>query len=207
MKKTLKHTTLAAAALIAFASSSAYAQAKQPVSFTGLGMGASFASSKNKLEIDPAITGSFEGTDSAADLIGSYGFNMGSQWVGTVGMAVGIKSTSFGTYVETTSNNNATTKQHFALSFAPGLRIGNDGLVYGKLAFHQLSVNYTSTSGFDDTKTHTGTGIGMGYAYAVSPQMEIRGELESVNYGTQKVGTSDTTPKMSSLGVSLLYKF
>ena len=207
MTTTLTRTTLAAAALLAFASGAAFAQAKQSTNFTGLGVGVSIASSKNKLEFEPAASGPFEGTDSTADLLASYGFNMGNQLVGTVGMAVGIKSTSFGTFVGTSSNSNATTKQHFALSFAPGLRIGNDGLVYGKLAFHQLSVNYTSTSGFDDTKTHTGTGVGFGYAHAISPQLELRGEFEAVNYGSQMVGTSNTTPKQTSLGIGLIYKF
>lgn len=207
MKHTLFRTALAAAALLAFASGPALAQAKPNSNFTGLGLGASIASSKNKLEFEPAASGPFEGTDSAADLLASYGFNMGSQWVGTVGAAIGIKSTSFGTFIGNGSNSNATTKQHFALSFAPGFRIGSDGLLYGKLAFHQLSVNYTSTSGFDNTKTHTGTGIGFGYAYAATPQLELRGELEAVNYGAQTVGTSITTPKQTSLGLSLLYKF
>lgn len=207
MTTTLSPTALAAAALLAFASGSAFAQANSAANFTGFGIGVSIASSKNKLEFEPAASGPFEGTDSTADLLASYGFNMGSQWVGTVGMAVGLKSTSFGTFVGASSNSNATTKQHFALSFAPGLRIGNDGLVYGKLAFHQVSVNYTSTAGFDDTKTHTGTGIGIGYAYAVSPRLELRGELEAINYGSQMVGTSNTTPKQTSLGVGLLYKF
>lgn len=207
MKNTLVHTALAAAALLACASGSALAQANSTANFTGLGLGVSVASSKNKLEFEPAAANTFEGTDSAADLLASYGFNLGGQWVGTVGMAVGLKSTSFGTYIGTGSNSNATTKQHFALSFAPGLRVGNDGLVYGKLAFHQLSVNYTSTSGFDDTKTHTGTGLGIGYAYAVGPKLELRGEFEAVTYGALTVGTSSTTPKQTSLALGLLYKF
>lgn len=207
MKNTLIQTALAAAVLLTCTSGPALAQANSKANFTGFGLGVSIASSKNKLEFEPAAAGPFEGTDSAVDLLASYSFNMGNQWVGTVGMAVGLKSTSFGTYVGTSSNSNATTKQHLALSFAPGLRVGNDGLVYGKLAFHQLSVNYTSTSGFDDTKTHTGTGIGIGYAYAVSPQLEVRGELEAVNYGSVMVGTSNTTPKMTSVGVGLVYKF
>ncbi|MDZ7938042.1 MAG: porin family protein [Rhodoferax sp.] len=206
MKNTRTPIALAAA-FLACTAGTALAQAQQPTSFTGLGVGISVASSQNKLDFSPAAAAPFEGTDSAADLIASYGFNMGSQWVGTVGMALGLKSTSFGTYVGTGSNSYATTKQHIALSFAPGLRVGDAGLVYGKLAFHQISVNYTSTLNFDDTKTHTGTGLGVGYAYAVSPQLELRGEVEAVTYGAQAVGTTNSSPKQTSFALGLLYKF
>lgn len=207
MKTTLTRATLITAALLACTCAPALAQASKTTNFTGLGVGVTLASAKNKLDFDPTASGAYEGTDSAADLVTSYGFDMGSQWVGTVGLALGLKSTSFGTLVSGAISNSASGKQHIALSFAPGLRVGNEGLVYGKLAYHQLAVNYTSSSGFDDTKTHTGTGIGIGYAYAVSPQIELRGEFESVSYGAQTVGTTSASPKQTNLSFGVLYKF
>ncbi len=200
------YTVLAAAVALACVAPS-FAQASKAPAFIGPAVGISLMSSKNALSFEPAASGTFESTDSAADLVGSYGFDLGPQWVGTAGLAFGLKTTSFGSLTSGAITSSAVGKQHVTLSFAPGMRVGSDGLVYGKLALHQLSVNYTSTSGFDETKTHQGTGFGLGYAMALNPQMELRGEFESVSYNGETTGTTKAIPKQTTFGVAVLYKF
>ena len=132
---------------------------------------------------------------------------MGEQWVGTVGLAYALKNTDFGTLVSGAITNTATIKNHLALSFAPGFRVGNDGLAYGKLSYHNLSANYTANTGFDETKTHTGFGFGVGYAMALSSNLELRGEVESVSFSSESTGTTKAAPKQTNFTIGLLYKF
>lgn len=207
MTNIFKHTALIAAALLACAAAPAMAQASKQTNFTGPALGMSISAQQNRADLDIATTEDIKASSSGADLIGSYGFSMGPQWVGTFGVAVGLKNSDLGSTVSAGIPTSTTAKNHLSLSFAPGYRIGNDGLVYGKLAYHSLSVNTTSATGFDKTNTHSGTGFGVGYAMALSSNLELRGELESVTYSTEAVGTAKLTPKQTNFTIGLLYKF
>lgn len=208
MTTILKHTALIVAALLACAAAPAMAQASKQSNFTGPALGVAISAQQNRVDFDPAASSEMKASSSGVDLLGSYGFAMGPQWVGTVGLSLGLKNSDFGSMVIGSTTSTATAKNHLSVSFAPGYRVGNDGLVYGKLAFHTLSANYTSSSGFDETKTHSGTGFGVGYAMALSSNLELRGELESVTYSSETTGTtSKSIPKQTNFTVGLLYKF
>lgn len=207
MKK-ISRTAALIALTTALASTAALAQSAGKPSFTGFGVGANLSFVKNSMELNNGLTDLANNSTEAA-LTASYGYAMGKDWVGTVGLSLGLKNSEYGTYTATGgTTSTATAKQHVALSFAPGYRIGNDSLVYGKLAFHQMTVNYTSTSGFDLTKNHQGTGFGVGFAHALSPSLEFNAEYETVQFDTQNTAATTTAqPKQGNLNFGLVYKF
>lgn len=205
--KTTFTTTALAAALLAMGSTGALAQSAKQSNFTGLGLGVAVSSVRNTFEVTSGVS-DFGNTSSEAALVGSYGYAMGKDWVGTLGVSLALKNSDYGSYTSGSTTSTATARKHMAFSFAPGYRLGSDGLVYAKLGLHQMDVNYTSTSGFDLTKTHQGTGWGFGYAAALTPNLELRAEYEVVNFNGQDTSTTNTsTPKQSSLNFALVYKF
>jgi opacity protein-like surface antigen len=210
MTTIFKHTTLIAAALLACAAAPAMAQTSKQTDFTGPSVGVALSSQRSKVVFTPSSTYQFAGTDSAVDLLGSYGFAMGNNWVGTVDLKLGLKKVKFGDEQVGANTETATIKRHLSASFAPGYRVGESGLVYGKVGFHSATVNYTSTSGTDFDRTHAGVGIGLGYAVALSPSMELRGEFESVAYNGESNGGSGISkiyPEQTNFTIGLLYKF
>jgi hypothetical protein len=210
MTTILKHTALIAAALLACASAPAMAQTSKQTDFTGPSLGVAISSQRSKLIFSPSSTYKYESTGAGADLLGSYGFAMGKNWVGTVDLKLGLKKVSFGDEQIGANTESATIKQHFSASFAPGYRVGDSGLLYGKVGFHSATVNYTSTSGTDFDRTHAGVGVGIGYAMALSPSMELRADVESVQYDGQANGSGGVSklyPEQTNFTLGLLYKF
>lgn len=179
--------------------------------FTGFSLGASLGAVNSKIDFSPAAGTDMASSDNAFDLVGSYGFSLGSDWIGTVDLNYGLKNIKFGSFVSSTGvTSEASAKQHYAVSFAPGYRIGSNGLLYGKVALHSLTVNYTATSGIDFSRTHQGVGVGAGYAMALNNRLTLRAELESVSYNSQQNNNSATAtlkPEQLGLSATLLYKF
>ncbi len=210
----MKPTALAltAAALLA-TTGAAFAQNAQQ-NFVGPAVGLTVSAIQNKVDFESTVTSiNGQGTqtnDTEAALIASYGFAMSPDWVGTVGISYSVKSMDAGKvkYTAGTAQTfSGTFKDHLAISFAPGYRVGPNALVYGKLAFHQVKAEYTDTAAAGGTNTHTGTGIGLGVAFALSPKVELRTEYEMVNFSSEKANLTTGKPKMSGLTVGLLYKF
>lgn len=210
----MKSTTLALTAATLLASAgTAFAQNTQQ-NFVGPAIGLTVSAIQNKVDFEstvPSINGQNTQTnDTEAALIASYGFAMSPDWVGTVGISYSVKSMDAGkvNYTAGTAQSfSGTFKDHLAISFAPGYRVGPNALVYGKLAFHQVKADYTDTAAAGGTNTHTGTGIGLGVAFALSPKVELRTEYEMVNFSSEKANLTTGKPKMSGLTVGLLYKF
>ncbi len=200
-------TALCAAATFACAP----ALAQTGANFTGFSLGAGLGAVSSKIDFSPSAGTDMASTDTALDLVGSYGFSMGSNWVGTVDLSYSLKNVKFGSFVSSSGvTSDASAKQHYAVSFAPGYRIGIDGLLYGKVALHTLTVNYTATSGIDFSRTHQGVGVGVGYAMALNNRLTLRAELESVSYNSQQNNNSATAtlaPQQFGLAATLLYKF
>ncbi len=198
----------------AFASTAALAQSSTKPNFVGPAIGLTVSAIQNKVDYEstvPSINGQNTQTnDSEAALIASYGFALSPDWVGTVGVSYSVKSTDAGkvNYTAGTAQSfSGSFKDHLAISFAPGYRVGPNALVYGKLAFHQLKAEFTDTASSGGSNTHTGTGIGFGVAFAIAPKMELRAEYESVAYASQKTQLTSGAPKQTGLTVGLLYKF
>lgn len=204
--------TLTAAALLA-STGATFAQNAQQ-SFVGPAIGLTVSAVQNKVDFESTVTSingqSTQTNDTEAALVASYGFAMSPDWVGTVGISYSVKSMDAGkvNYTAGTAQSfSGTLKDHLAISFAPGYRVGPNALVYGKLAFHQVKAEYTDTAAAGGTNTHTGTGIGLGVAFALSPKVELRTEYEVVNFSSEKANLTTGKPKMSGLTLGLLYKF
>lgn len=188
---------------------SAFAQSMKEPTFLGPAIGVSISAQRNTLDISPAINSDYKADDSVAELVGSYGFAMGDALVGTVGMSLGLSKSKFGSVQTSTSDNPVKGKDHFSISFAPGLRLDKNSLVYAKVALHQMTVDFESTAAGYTTisKTYTGTGLGFGYAYAMNRNVELSAEYEVVNYGAVTVGVSEIKPKQSGLNFAVQYRF
>jgi opacity protein-like surface antigen len=210
----MKSTTLALTATTLLAGAgTVFAQSAQQ-NFVGPAIGLTVSTIQNKVDFESTVTSingqSTQTNDTEAALVASYGFAMSPAWVGTVGISYGVKSTDAGKVnytVGTAQSFSGTFKDHLAISFAPGYRVGPNALVYGKLAFHQVKAEYTDTAAAGGTNTHTGTGIGLGVAFALNTKVELRTEYEMVNYSSEKTQLTTGKPKMSGLTVGLLYKF
>lgn len=192
---------IASAAVLACATGSALAQS---ANFIGPAAGVTVSSQTYKIDRDPVWTRDLTGNGNIFELVGSWGFAMAPQWVGTAGVSLGLSNSDL--YADATSR--ATGKQRASLSFAPGYRLGAGGLVYGKVGYHTMQVNYKDSSGGEITLTHQGFGTGVGYAHALTRNIELRGELETVTYSAENTtATIKVTPKQNNLNVSLLYRF
>jgi opacity protein-like surface antigen len=169
-------------------------------------LGVAVSAQKYTIDRDPVWTSDLAGSGNVADLVGSWGFALAQQWVGTVSATVGITNSD----MSMAPTAKAANKQRFSLSFAPGYRIGSDGLLYGKVGYHSVAFEYTDTSTTVSslTKTHQGFGFGAGYAMALSRNLELRAEVESVTYsGENTSATVKLTPKETNFTLGLLYRF
>ncbi|MDZ7919959.1 outer membrane protein [Rhodoferax sp.] len=210
----MKSTTLAltAAALLATTGATFAQNAQQ--NFVGPAIGLTVSAIQNKVDYESTIASingqSTQTNDSEASLIASYGFAMTPDWVGTIGLSYSLKSTDAGSVSYTAGTAQSFSgkfKDHLAISFAPGYRVGPNALVYGKLAYHQLKSEFTDTLSAGGSNTHTGTGIGFGVAFALDSHLELRTEYETVTYSAEKTQLTTGKPKTSGLTVGLLYKF
>jgi hypothetical protein len=205
--KSISRAATAIALTTAMASTASFGQTASKPSFTGFGVGANLSFVKNSMDVTSGLS-DLANNSTEASVTASYGYAMGKDWVGTFGLSLGLKNSDYGSYTSGGITSTATAKQHIAVSFAPGYRISNDGLVYGKLALHQMTVNYMSTSGLDMTKTHQGTGFGIGYAHALTPSLEFSVEYETVKFDTQNTAANSTAqPKQGNLNLGITYRF
>jgi len=207
MKKN-SHSFVLFTVTTALSCTAAVAQPAAQPSFIGLGLGANLSFVKNSMELSSGASDQAKNSTEVA-LMAGYGYALGKDWVGTLGLSLGLKNSDYTPYITSSENNTATAKQHISIHIAPGYRVGNDGLVYGKLAVHQMKVNYvTTTAGIDMTKTHQGTGVGIGYAHALTPSLEFSVEYESVKFDSQNlIQTVTAQPQQGNLNIGLAYKF
>jgi opacity protein-like surface antigen len=193
------------AAVLACAAGNAMAQS---TNFIGPAVGLTVSAQSYKLDRDPAWTSDMTGNAVGAELVGSWGFDVAPKWVVTVGATISLKNSEFYSDSVNGTNSTATSKQRYSLYVAPGLRLGTDGLLYGKVGYHSMVVNYASTAGTDIDKTHQGYGLGFGYAHALTKNLELRGEFETLAYSSENTAaTTKIAPKQNNLNLSLLYKF
>lgn len=203
--KTTFTTTALVAALLAASSSAALAQS---ANFTGPGLGVVVSAQQHRIDRDPAWTNDMGSNSTATALVGSWGFASGQHWVTTVGLDIGLGNTEY--FRETASGitSTAKVKQHYALSVAPGYRLGNESLVYAKVALHSLAIDYEATNATAYARTHQGYGLGVGYAQALAKNIELRAELETIAYGWETTANNvKLAPRQNNLNFALVYKF
>lgn len=194
--------------------STVFAQGAEQSKFVGTALGLAVSAAQTKVDYESSVSSingqSSQGNDSEAALVASYGFPLTTDWVGTVGLSYGLKSSDAGSINYTYSGSQTVTakvKEHVALSFAPGYRFDSNVLLYGKLAYHQIKGEYTDTASTGNTSNHSGTGLGFGLAFALSPSLELRAEYEAITYSGEKFLLTTGKPKQSTAGLVVLYKF
>lgn len=149
-------------------------------------------------------------SESAVSLVGSWGFALSEQWVTTLGLSYGLSKTDFGQFTYTfggTQRVTAQAKDHLALSVAPGYRLNPQTLVYAKVGYHQLTVDYTDTATSSSSLDFSGVGYGVGASWALSRQYQLRLEYETVRYDVKSAALTTAEPTQSLLSLALLYKF
>ncbi|RRV15169.1 outer membrane protein [Pseudomonas saudiphocaensis] len=101
----------------------------------------------------------------------------------------------------------ATIKDHFSLYVAPGYRFQPNWLAYGKLAYHQMQVDYRDSATGKSSKTFDGVGYGLGLAYALGSNVETGVEAQYIGYQSYRRGIVKAEPSTTQLSWSLTYRF
>ncbi len=200
------------ASALALVCGSAAAQSSQK--FVGPALGISVSVQGNKTPLSSQV-GSLNGksvqaSDTAASLVGSWGWALSDHWVVSLGAAWDIGTTDIGK-INYTSGASQTlllkTREHLSLSISPGYRLNPDLLLYGRLSNHQLRGEYVDSASRAGTVDHAGVGVGLGLAVSVAAKWELRVEYEDVKYDAKTVRTTSGKPEQSLLSMGLLYKF
>lgn len=149
-------------------------------------------------------------SDTDISVVGSWGYVLTDQWVAMVGLSYGLNETDMSRINYTSGGAQsftAKTKEHLALFVAPGYRLQPQAVLYGRLAHHQLTVDYSDTATDTSSRTFTGTGVGAGLAYTLGRNLELRVEYETVRYQSERIHLTDAKLEQNILSGALLYKF
>lgn len=165
----------------------------------------------NKVEYSGLLSGDTSKSDALAKIGVGYGFAMGKDWVGTVGVAYQLNKMKFGdsSYVDggTTYRVSAKLKNDIEVSFAPGYRVAPDALLYAKLSYHTAKGEYYDEQIGNGSTTHNGTGIGFGYLKGIGSNLTIGAEAEYIDYSRESAALSSGKPKQTSLSLVVGYHF
>ena len=192
---------------LALTSLSTLADTPQAAKFTGpaLAVGLSAGSSeievKNSPEMDaylrPSSGSSYSERSSnqgyaqpTVDL--SYGFALNERLVGTVGLSYdfGAVDTKTAPMLTGSSEQGPAIKltRHRSIYVAPGLRLGREWLLYGKLGYHQITAKHqwkitkNGKTSPQQSSTLSGASIGFGANWAMTRNLELRMEAEAINF-------------------------
>lgn len=201
-----------AALVVLSASAAAHAQTTAPLVGPAIGIAAQATNSKVPYTSSVAsINGqSASASDTDISLTGSWGYALTDQWVAMIGLSYGLGKTDMGRINYTSGGAqtfSAKTKDHLTLFLAPGYRVHPQAVLYGKLAYHQLTAEYTDTATNASSRTFTGSGVGAGLGYTLGRKLELRVEYETVSYQSERVALTDAKPEQNILSGALLYKF
>ncbi len=141
----------------------------------------------------------------------SYGFNLASQWVTSVGATYDLNKTNLGTVHFTDSSGSFDSenklKNHFSLYVAPGYRFASNWLGYAKLGWHTAKVEFNDGEIGRYETQHSGFGYGVGIATALSPHLELRFEIGHVDFNQKEKEDVTAKPDTTDGLVYLGYRF
>lgn len=185
--------------------------------FEGPGLSASIGYVKNDVDysyLDTDFNGEDGSTKDVAFEVGlSYAVAISSNFITEVGLTYGLNNLDVErvNYTDTQFSDEydlkATIKDHFSLYLAPGYRFQPNWLVYGKLAYHQMQVDYRDSATGKSSKTFDGVGYGLGLAYALGSNVETGVEVQYVDYQGYRRGIVKAEPSTTQLSWSLTYRF
>lgn len=103
-------------------------------------------------------------------------------------------------------------KNHFALHVAPGYKISEKTMLYGKLAWHQSEVDISANVTGQETQASWGSRIhGLGYGLGLKAFFNnhafIAAEVERINYRTADFFDANTAYGTTAANVYLGYRF
>lgn len=181
------------------------AQAQQATSFTGAAVALGLGITQNK-----ANYGDFQGgknsskTDALGKLDLSYGFNLSSNWVATLGATHDLNTTKYGSmnYIDSGRSYEVSgkLKNHASLYLAPGYRFTPSLLGYAKLGWHTATIDLNDSQGGSISSSFNGTGYGLGLNAALSQHLEARVEVEQVDFNRKESFKLRTTQALIYLG-------
>lgn len=197
------------AVLFAMASSSVQAG---DAGFTGAAVSFGIDAAHNKVDYGGYVGNqSSSASSTGAKLDASYGWNISSGWVVSLGAAYELGHSDFGSirYLDGGSliDVNAKLKDHYSVYVAPGFRLAPQWLIYGQLAWHGAKAETADSRYGSDTTNHHGTGLGFGVAHALSSSLELRAEVRHVTFNRQNLRLSNGRPERTEATVYLGYRF
>lgn len=147
----------------------------------------------------------------------AYGFPLSGRWLATMGVNADIGTIDAGTVdvaLGPRTSSFLKLKNHTAVYLAPGMQLGPQWLVYGKLGYHQAKADFGDSTGglAAGSKTLNGPGLGFGARYAMGQNLDLRMELEQIRFGTYvyKVGNTElyqAKPVMTRANLLLGHRF
>lgn len=179
--------------------------------FTGSALALGVGVARNQVDYGGFLEGA---TGKETELLGrldaSYGFNLGSNLVATLGATYDLNKTDFGTvtYVDgATYTVDAELKNHFSLYVAPGYRLSPNWLAYGKLGWHHAKSEVKDTQLGTSDSTHNGVGVGLGVSTMLAKKIEARFEVQHIDFNRKSAHLSDGEPEINEAVVYLGYRF
>lgn len=168
--------------------------------FEGWSAGINLGSTKaNSKLVDPA--GPFDGyvkkTNTTATIFGQYGQSISENGLLTVGASYDVRSLK--------TMDDIKQKNHYSVYLAPGYKLDQATLIYGKVGYHAATLQADDGS---LSLTTNGVGYGAGVRYKLDKEFFVQAELEKINYSKKTFNTNaEITPHITSLTVGIGYQF
>jgi opacity protein-like surface antigen len=124
----------------------------------------------------------------------SYGFATGKNWVTSVGMRYDPGKVNGGdtklVIGSTDIAANLNLKNHLSVYVAPGRRLGEDWLLFGKLSYHQINAQHAMTLNGATSRYRApgatsrlhGIGIGMGAKWALAKHLNLGVGIDFIRF-------------------------
>lgn len=180
--------------------------------FDGVNAGAAFDLKSTTAEIEFNGT-NFNGVGRQsvnAHIEGSYGFVAGDKIIVSVGATYDLFDTELLSISD--GGNSAKLKEtnHFSLFVAPGYRVSDNALIYGKLGYHHSNIKSSYSAGGEDNINESvhGLGYGLGAKVALNKELYFSVEALRVDYKSITIlggpkGTTGTT--IGSFGLGYMF--
>lgn len=187
----------------------AHAQEKAPY-FTGLAIGAGVVQQYNKVDLQtPQHVQPARAKQRIASVDVSYGIPVAGNFITTIGASYGFGESDFGKQFIFAGGRNSgyaglKMRNQISAYVAPGLRLSDRVLVYGKVGVHQALGKYKDATLLKkNIETLTGLGYGAGVSFALNHHVELGAEVQRVKYS----GNDDIKPSTTMYMLNARYRF
>lgn len=198
--KKMKRTVLVIAAALVTAAPSLWAQTD---SFTGLQLGANLRFVSTSAEVhNGSFSGSIGDTDTSGSLQAGYGFKLDGRGRLGLGLAYGPGSVKGGSHGITAF----TSKDMYSVHIEPGYALGNESLLYVKIAYLGMRGD-ASTPSSTGSENFRGIGYGAGTRILLSKNLYLQIEVVQAEYNELRVNGATYNPSSTTGSIGLGYLF